>query len=81
MSTDSLSDEQIEQLIQYINHRLTPESRSQESADWSTELLSKSKGVDDWSDSQPMENNLLDTEDQMGNWAGWYYFSFRPCYS
>lgn len=71
MSTDSLSDEQIEKLIKYINQRLTPESRSQERGDWSTELNSDSKSVDDWSDSQPMEKNLIDTEDKMGNWAGW----------
>jgi hypothetical protein len=71
ISTDSLSDEQIESLIKYINRRLIPESGSQEKADWSTALHSESKGVNDWPYSQPVENNIIDTEDQMGNWAGW----------
>nr|XP_022306852.1 receptor-type tyrosine-protein phosphatase N2-like [Crassostrea virginica] len=67
LTTGVLSDEEITDLINYINQRLPPESQNSEQNDWSTELQAKSNKEDDWTDSRPMENGFVGTEDMMGN--------------
>ena len=69
LTTGVLSDEEITDLINYINQRLPPESQN----DWSTELQDKSNKEDDWTDSRPIENGFGGTEDMMGNGEGLYF--------
>lgn len=73
LTTGVLSDEEITDLINYINQRLPPESQNTEQNDWSTELQAKSNKEDDWTDSRPMENGFVGTEDMMGNGKGLYF--------
>lgn len=70
ISTSSLSDEQITDLVNYISQRLPPESKSEEGNDWPLEQEVKSKAEDDRTVSRPMDNKFFGTEDMMGNWGG-----------
>lgn len=76
LTTGVLSDEEITDLINYINQRLPPESQNTEQNDWSTELQAKSNKEDDWTDSRPMQNGFVGTEDMMGNGEGLYGVCF-----
>lgn len=69
ITTSSLSDEQITDLVNYISQRLPSDSKSEEENDWPMESEEKSKAEDDWTDSRPMENKFVGTEDMMGNWG------------
>ncbi|XP_062577396.1 receptor-type tyrosine-protein phosphatase N2-like [Saccostrea cucullata] len=64
ISTSALSDEEITDLINYINERLPPDSKNKATND-----LHLSNSDDDWSKSRPMGEGLIGSEDQMGNWA------------